>query len=285
MNMARRFLDGLREEVRTHPAVQHPFLARVAETPFSRQDFRSYGLQHYALVHLFTTYLERLLLNAPDSEAKLWLARVLVDEYGEGSDGKDHPTLYRGFLAAAGAQAGEERRTPLAKEVVAFINRHLDLTARGPFLVGLGAVGPGHEWAIPHMFPPLITGLRRAGFAEDEIDYFTLHLAQDENHGAWLEEALVRYCDTEAGRMQVRQGALASLEYRRRFWLGVETRVLSGRQPRSAQHRLDRARQGLQKTLTDIARAVPWAEKPLDRARRHSAVTLQQFLSAHHPFA
>ncbi|HNN95014.1 MAG TPA: hypothetical protein PKI03_22210, partial [Pseudomonadota bacterium] len=76
MSVARRFLEELREEVRTHPAVNHPFLARIAVTPFTRHDYKSYGLQHYALVHMFTTYLERLLLNAPDSEAKLWLARV-----------------------------------------------------------------------------------------------------------------------------------------------------------------------------------------------------------------
>lgn len=284
MSVARRFLEELREEVRTHPAVNHPFLARVAVTPFTRHDYKSYGLQHYALVHMFTTYLERLLLNAPDSEAKLWLARVLVDEYGEGSEGKDHPTLYRSFLRAAGAEPGEELTSALAPEVVSFINEHLDMTARGPFLVGLGAVGPGHEWAIPHMFPPLIDGLRRAGFNEAEINYFTLHIAQDENHGAWLEEALFRYCDTAAGQAQVRQGTLASLECRRRFWIGVERRVVAWRQPRSAQHTMDRARQGLQSTLTDVVRLAPWAEKPLDRARRRAAVTLEQFLSAHHPF-
>ena len=38
MTTTRQFLDGLREEVRTHPAVNHPFLARLATTPFSRED-------------------------------------------------------------------------------------------------------------------------------------------------------------------------------------------------------------------------------------------------------
>ena len=74
-------------------------------------------------------------------------------------------------LRAAGAEPGEELSSALAPEVVSFINQHLDMTARGPFLVGLGAVGPGHEWAIPHMFPPLIDGLRRAGFSEEEINW------------------------------------------------------------------------------------------------------------------
>ena len=46
--------------------------------------------------------IEELLLRAPTSEAKSWLAKVLVDEYGEGSEGKDHRTLYRECLVAAG---------------------------------------------------------------------------------------------------------------------------------------------------------------------------------------
>lgn len=278
---ARRFLVALREEVRTHPAVNHPFLARVAVTPFSRQDYRSYGLQHYPLVHLFTTYLERLLLSAPDSEAKLWLARVLVDEYGEGSEGEDHPTLYRRFLRAAGAADGDELGTALAPEVTGFLSTHLRMLDDSPFLVGLGAVGPGHEWAIPHMFPPLIEGLRRAGFAEDEIGYFTLHIAQDEDHGAWLEEALARFSVGSAAQAQVRAGTLASLEARRRFWIGVERRVVAWRQPGSAQQGIDQARKGATQVLGEVAAHLPWARRRLQPLRRRLAVTFNDFLHAH----
>ena len=78
------FLQQLRRDVERHPAVNHPLLARVAQVPFSREDYRVFGMQHYALVGTFTRYLELLLLRAPDSEAKLWLAKVLCDEYGEG---------------------------------------------------------------------------------------------------------------------------------------------------------------------------------------------------------
>ena len=287
MTTTRQFLDGLREEVRTHPAVNHPFLARLATTPFSREDYKTYGLQHYPLVRMFTGYLERLLLGSPDSETKLWLARVLVDEYGEGSDGQDHSTLYRGFLNAAGATRGEEMSTPLAPEVTSFIRTHLSLTTEAPFLVGLGAVGPGHEWAIPHMFPPLITGLRRAGFAEEEIHYFTLHVAQDEDHGAWLEEALARFAEGDVRQAQVRAGCLASLEARSRFWIGVERRVVAWRQPRSAYHTLDRARARLSHALSAVdgarshtALSPSLAVRALAPLRRRVAATLGDFLAA-----
>jgi hypothetical protein len=84
------------------------------------------------------------------------------------------------------------------------------------------------------MFNAVIPGLRRSGFREDEIHYFTLHVDQDGDHGAWLEEALYRYSGDEAARRQIRRGALASLEARRVFWDGVQSAVIRWRQPRAA---------------------------------------------------
>ena len=52
---ARTFLRDLRDEVETHPGVNHVFLARCATSPFTREDYRVMGLQHFPLVGLFTT--------------------------------------------------------------------------------------------------------------------------------------------------------------------------------------------------------------------------------------
>jgi pyrroloquinoline-quinone synthase len=256
---ARAFLAELRREVETHPAVNHPFLARVAKVPFTREDYRVMGLQHYALVENFTAYMEHLLLAAPDSDAKQWLAKVLVDEYGERSDNQDHAALYRGFLRAAGAAPGEEHSTRLHPAVTGFIRTHYRLAREEPFLVGLGAIGPGHEWAIPKMFPRIVAGLRRAGFAEEEIDYFTLHLGQDEDHGAWLEEALARYAEDPRSRAEIRRGTLISLEARCRFWSGVQDKVVRWRQPRNVHLRTvshpARAPRGAEQTLRQFTEA------------------------------
>ncbi len=230
---ARSFLAALRREIETHPAVNHLFLNRLATGMFSREDYRVFAENHYPLVCVFCGYLERLQVRAPDSESKLWLAKVLVDEYGEGSEGKDHSTLYAQFLGASGGEAAARQRIRVPDPARAFIEEHLRIVNREPFLVGLGAVGPGHEWAIPKMFDAVIPGLRRAGYDEEEILYFTLHVEQDKDHGSWLEEAIVRYATTEEARGQIRRGALLSLEARRRFWDGVQRAVMRWRQPRS----------------------------------------------------
>lgn len=233
MSNARKFLADLRTEIETHPGVNHLLLNRLATAPFSREDYRVLAENHIPLVCMFTSYLEVLLLRAPDSAARLWLAKVLVDEYGEGSDGHDHATLYGEFLGACGGDPKAVQHGAVPRPALQFIRTHRDLMRQRPFLVGLGAVGPGHEWAIPKMFEAIIPGLRRAGFSEREIGYFTLHVEQDDDHGSWLEEALADYADTAEAQAQIREGALVSLAARRRFWDGVQQAIVRYRQPRA----------------------------------------------------
>jgi pyrroloquinoline quinone (PQQ) biosynthesis protein C len=246
---ATEFLADLRREVESHPAVNHMFLCRLAHVPFTREDYLVASLQHYPLVGTFTRYLEELLLRAPSSDAKSWLAKVLVDEYGEGSEGKDHRTLYREYLVAAGLKNDDEMDIELHPDVPGFILEHLRICREEPFLVGLGAVGPGHEWSIPKMFPPIIKGLRRAGFGESEIAYFTLHTLQDVDHGRWLEEALLMFATTAKAQDQIRRGALLSLAARERFWSGVQDKVTRWRQPKNA-HIRPQARRDLREDMT-----------------------------------
>lgn len=250
MTEAQRFLSDLRAEVERHPAVNHPLLARLAHVPFTREDYRVFGCQHYPLVGRFTGYLERLLVRAPDAQAKSWIAKVLVDEYGEGSDGKDHAMLYREFLAATGVAGEEFLDVELHPAVTGFIAEHLRISEQEPFLVGLGALGPGHEWSIPRMFPPIVTGLRRAGFGEAEITYFTLHIEQDVDHGRWLEQALEDYATTPRARDEIRRGALLSLAARRAFFSGVQEKIVRWRQPRNTHLRTQSSRGSTARELT-----------------------------------
>ena len=225
----RQFLRSLRNEIQCHPGVAHSLLSRMLTDPRTRHDFKILASQHYPLVANFTTYMELLLLRAPSSEAKRWLAKVLVDEYGERSHGDDHAAAYRTFMHAAGITPGSEANYQLHPEVVGFIREHYRICTQEPFLVGLGAVGPGHEWSIPTMFEHVMTGLNQAGFAADDVAYWSMHLDQDADHGAWLEEALVAFCDTAQARCQIRRGALLSLKAREQFWWGVLDKINSER--------------------------------------------------------
>jgi len=226
---ARAFLRDLHDEVANNAGLGHSLLGRMDVDPKTRDDFRIFSGQHYPLVGTFTRYLELLLLNAPSSAAKIWLAKVLVDEYGERSSGADHAAHYRVFMKACGWPDSDLDTVALHPAVTGFIAEHLQMCTEQPFLVGLGAVGPGHEWAIPTMFENILKGLRQAGFAESEIEYFTLHTLQDIDHAAWLEEALATFADTAEAQEQIRRGCLLSLAARERLWWGIADKVNAGR--------------------------------------------------------
>lgn len=226
---AEAFLEALRLDVINHAGVGHSLLGRMEIDPRAREDFKIFAGQHYALVGMFCRYLELLMIRAPRSQDKVWLAKVLIDEYGDRSDDMDHAEHYRIFMQACGWGEADYDHIPLHPSVTGFIAEHLRICSEEPFLVGLGAVGPGHEWAIPTMFDYCIRGLRHAGFQGNEIEYFTLHCEQDIDHGNWLYEALLRFASNDEAQEQIRKGCMMSLAAREQFWWGLSDKINSGR--------------------------------------------------------
>ena len=223
---AERFLDALEVEVRGHPALHHPFLLRFAQGGHRRLQLWAFGLQHYQLVRVFTAYLEALHKSVPDPEVRDWIHRVLEDEYSHPhSFERSHSALYRKFLRSLGLTEEDWDRAEALPETQAFITHHIELTALRHYLVGLGAVGPGHEWAIPTMFTYLVEGLQKVGVEEKPLEYFTLHIAQDVEHSRLLRMAMARYAETPENQERIIEGARASLEARARFWDGLHRAV------------------------------------------------------------
>ncbi|MEO0478541.1 MAG: iron-containing redox enzyme family protein [Planctomycetota bacterium] len=225
--VAERFLSDLDAELAAHRAVRHPLLDHFAHrAPVG--DFLRFGLHHRHVVERFTHYLELLLLRADDTRDKLWIAKVLVDEFGSGTGGQDHGSLYRSFLGSLGADDLMLAANPHSEAAQGFVREHERICGESAWLSALGALGPGHEWALPRMFGKLHAGLRRLGFQDHEVFYFPCHLEQDVHHGAWLREALVRHATTARAQQQIREGALRSLVARERLWDAIWSEIDQG---------------------------------------------------------
>ncbi|PYM37587.1 MAG: hypothetical protein DME17_07220, partial [Candidatus Rokuibacteriota bacterium] len=133
------------------------------------------------------------------------LTDILADEYMRPQNfERSHPALYRRFLRAVGFGEGDWDQVPLPPATRAFVQLHLDMTL-GSWLEALGAVGPGHEWAIPLMFPRLVQGLERSLQLDPAgLEYFHLHISLDVEHGRVLEESLLRWATTAEGQAEIR---------------------------------------------------------------------------------
>lgn len=213
-------LPGLEAEIASHPALHHPFLQRFATEPLSIGQLRAFGLQHYQLVRVFTTYMTNLIARRPDWGSSLRC--VLDDELGGHTVFRSHVHLYRDFLKGLGLRDEDWGRAELEPETKSFIDSHLALTREGDILAALGAIGPGHELSIPVMFGFLLEGLRRSTALTRELEYFSLHISQDKNHALAFDELIESNAPDAGSLARVRQGALFSLFLRSRFWSGCE---------------------------------------------------------------
>jgi len=226
------FVRGLRDEVQRHPATSHPFLRRFARGGLAPWQIWGYASQHYRLVGSFTTYLEAIANRTPDEELRRWLRTILEDEYMRPQYfERSHPALYRRFMRAVGFREGEWDSVPLLPATLAFITLHIDMTLRS-WQEALGAVGPGHEWAIPLMFPYLVQGIERSmSIDTSALEYFRLHIDLDIEHGEVLERGLLPWATTDANREEIRRGARRSLDARAAFWDALAEQIFPEASP------------------------------------------------------
>ena len=223
------FIKNLNEEVRAHPAINHSFMEMVRSRPFSKKAWLAFGQQLYPHVHFFIPYMEELLLNTFDMNAKLIVAKILLDEYGEDAGGKSHPELFRKYARACGGAEADASllTTPLDPATIGMVETHIKLCRDDNFLAGIGAIGQAHEFAIAYLFPPLVKGLQLAGFGSNEIEFFSLHVDHDVEHSAMLDQAMIRVATTDEQCAHIRRGTLASLEARARLWSAMERRMVA----------------------------------------------------------
>jgi pyrroloquinoline quinone (PQQ) biosynthesis protein C len=226
----RAFIKTLNDEVRAHPALHHPFLDLVASRKFSKRAWLAFAQQLYPHVHFFIPYMEMMLLTTFDMNAKLIVAKILLDEYGEDAGGKSHPELFRKFARAAGDGDVDDASlliSPLDPATVDLVETHMRICRDEPFLAAIGAIGQAHEFAIGFLFPPILAGLDLAGFTRDESEFFVLHVAHDVEHSAMLEDTMVRLALSPADCDLIRRGTLASLACRANLWAAMHRRMVA----------------------------------------------------------
>ncbi len=223
---AQTFIKSLEEEVSHHEAVHHPFLKRFATEKLTLKQIQIFGLQHYQLVKIFVNYMTNLLPKIPDKDAVALFRTVFDDEFGQHTIFRSHPALYRHFLKSLGLEDEAWGRVKPLPETSQYIEAHLQQTRDAAFLVGLGIVGPAHEFAIPSMFEYIISGIKaNTTLTDDDFEYFTMHIIEDKEHAVIFNKLIARHVETEAGQKQLREGAMLSLAYRKKFWEGLERAV------------------------------------------------------------
>ncbi|MGF1473320.1 MAG: TenA family transcriptional regulator [Rubrobacteraceae bacterium] len=210
------FLEKLKREVISHPALTHPFLERFGDGEADTEGVREFAIQYYRHVRVSRLYLAALISNCRDDEKlQLSLAEILFDEYGHLNPEETHPALYRNFLKALDISEEEWETPPTLPEIEAYISVHYELCRNPDFRMGLGALGPASEWPVPPIYVRLTEGLKKsAGLTDGDLEIFTSHVTMDVTHARIMMESIAPYAEDERGQDLVRKGTLRSLDAR-----------------------------------------------------------------------
>lgn len=211
-----QFLERLKREVISHPALTHPFLERFGDGEADAEGVREFAIQYYRHVRVSRLYLAALISNCREDEGlQLALAEVLMDEYGHLNPAETHPALYRRFLHALDIDEEEWEFPRTLPEIESYITVHQELCRNPDVRLGLGAMGPASEWPVPPIYVRLAEGLKKsAGLSDDALEIFTSHVTMDVTHARIMMEALAPYAEDEEGQRRVREGAIRSLDTR-----------------------------------------------------------------------
>ena len=222
---AEEFVDTLCAEAADHPAVDHPYLERIAsgELPDVAGALRDYAFQYAFYSREFPHYLEGVIASLASPAHRACLLENLEEERGD-PDSDDparipHTELFARFRRAIGVdEAYAARHQPITTVLVW---RDLALQkCRSPQLgVGIGAIGIGTEFVVPRIYTYLLEGIRRdTKLGEADYFFFTLHARCDQAHAEDLRRITVDIARDTAHREAIRFGVFSALNLRKAFW-------------------------------------------------------------------
>jgi len=221
------FLDSLVQELTSHPVNTNPFFLAFREQRLTRGQLQEWLAQYHYFCKHFVKALEGLLYRTPvdELEMRVELAKTLHSELGNGRSDRAHIRLLERFAGAAGLHSMDLARTVPLPEVADYLELLGRLFVEADYLIALGAELAVEVTAAAE-FQYFYPGLLRSGeFSAHDLVFFELHLEAEEDHGAWLADAVRKTARSQADFDQVTRGARATADAWEVFWKGIYRHV------------------------------------------------------------
>ncbi len=104
----------------------------------------------------------------------------------------------------------------------------IDFCKNASFIEGLAALSLAGESQVPDAMRAAVQGLRQHyGLSDEQIEFFIVHIAGDEEHGGVAEELVRQYATTDETQARVREAVSTFCD---KWWTmqGGYYRVASG---------------------------------------------------------
>lgn len=217
-----RVVKELEEVMNSQWFEDRPFMRDFAEGKIPREKLARFGPSYCFQVDQFKRMVAAVYAAAEPRDVRELMLENLEEEHGEGDPNRDHTMLVARFARAVGAQIPDPYNVEPIPESREWVERILGICRDEHFVVGLAALSYGIEARTRTM--ALLGSIYRDayGIAEEDLEFFFMHLEADEEHAARAIEMIRKYCTTEDLLERSRQAVAEVLDATRRVAEGME---------------------------------------------------------------
>lgn len=214
------FYKALEEARRPQGSLQHPFSALWAQGQLSREQLGRWAIQHYYYVSVIPPQFAALYARMPDPAGRHLLIENLVGEEMPDTPEKSHPNLLLKFAKACGLTEDQvvdaEKNNGVLPGTRAMRAWIWELATIRPMHEACAGIMVALEGQLPALYPPYIAAMEKMGFTDDELEFFHVHVENDEEHAAVGLELCYKYAATEDDQMMAINAVRgsASLRYK-----------------------------------------------------------------------
>ncbi|CAN5458894.1 iron-containing redox enzyme family protein [soil metagenome] len=223
------FRLALEDAIEQRHSAVHPWSEAWTSGKLDRRLLGEWVKQHYHYVSHFAEWVAAVYATCPHQEVQHFLLENVTEEEGlvgmHGAAPVRHSDLLLEFGEVCGKSRDEVLNAQVNGELLAEtigLQSWCTVQSRKPFVEALSGLLIGLESQVPRLYrkntPPL---LGQYGFSEDEVTFFTIHIAADIEHGEKGYEIVETYATTDEQRAACVRNVREAMMMRRLYLDGV----------------------------------------------------------------
>jgi quercetin dioxygenase-like cupin family protein/pyrroloquinoline quinone (PQQ) biosynthesis protein C len=233
-----RCLISIRDEVDQHPIWSCRLLRACELGHLSLEDFRYVFSQYFHYSQSFTRYLAALMARCENDYFRAVLSANLWEEGGMQQPKDRHSQIFRSFLTdGLGLSLRDIRYDADARH---FAGRYLDYCLSAPMASASAFLAFGTEGIVSRLYTAFTAGLRQIGLDDEDMRFFLIHIACDDEHAATLADLTASYSDQPGWERMALDGTRAALDLRLQFFDAVYDAIRQERLRPTLAHIQDR---------------------------------------------
>lgn len=195
------FFKALEEARKPRGAGKHPFSVAWSEGKLSRAELGQWAVQHYYYISMIPPQFAALYARMPDEEGRAMLMENLVGEEPPHAPDKSHPRLLLKFARACGLRDEDLTKAEMRGDILPATRAMRawiwELATIRPMQESCAGIMVALEGQLPTLYPGYISAMEKMGFTTEELEFFHVHVENDEEHAAVGLQLCGRFADTE----------------------------------------------------------------------------------------